>query len=72
MINVHQNLRSKKQNHKITQKKQFQNNNANFRKLFEAALRNCEMNQKNKEKNNITNDHFIVKNARRRRCNDAK
>ena len=72
MAGVRQGLRSKKQDHKTTQKKQFQNSNANLRKLLEATLRNCEMSQKDEEKNIITDNHFIVEDARRRRCNDAK
>ena len=30
------------------------------------------MNQKNKKRNNIINNYFIIENARKRRCNDAK
>ena len=72
MTNVRQNLRSKKQNHKITQKKQFQNSNASLKKLFEAVLRNCEMSQRGEKRNIIINNHLIVEDARKRRCNDAE
>ena len=63
MTDIRQNLRSKKQNHETIQKRQFQSSNADFKKLFEAILRNCKMNQKSEKRNNIINDYFIIENA---------